>query len=191
MNVFVLNTGRCGSTTFIKACHNISNYTSGHESRTALLGDDRLEYPLNHIEADNRLSWLLGRLDKIYGTDAFYVHLKRNIYDTAKSFTKRYSSGIMKAYREKGIILNLLKNSDPMAVAMDYCNTINGIIELFLKDKPKKFLMDLENIESDFVSFWKLIQAQGNLNNALNEFKTHHNASEHTIDKSSQKQSSG
>lgn len=56
MNVFVLNSGRCGSTTFIAACRHITNYSSGHESRATLIGEERLAYPTQHIEADNRLS---------------------------------------------------------------------------------------------------------------------------------------
>ena len=99
MNIFILNTGRCGSTTFIQACKHITNFSCAHESRTAILGKERMDYPDDHIEADNRLSWLLGRLDKKYGDDPFYVHLKRNENDTARSFTRRYSSGIIKAYR--------------------------------------------------------------------------------------------
>jgi len=89
MNVFVLNTGRCGSTTFARACRHISNFSSAHESRTYLFGEERLAYPSNHIEVDNRLSWLLGRLDRKYGDRAVYVHLKRNIHDTAASFVAR------------------------------------------------------------------------------------------------------
>ena len=85
MNVFVLSTGRCGSTTFIKACSHITNYSSAHESLSTRTGKQRLNYPENHIEADNRLSWLLGRLDNTYGDDAFYVHLNRNIEDTIAS----------------------------------------------------------------------------------------------------------
>ena len=38
-----------------------------------------LAYTKGHIEVDNRLSWMLGRLDKVYADDlAIYVHLKRN-----------------------------------------------------------------------------------------------------------------
>ena len=74
-NVFVLCTGRCGSTTFVQACQHIENYTASHESKISLLGDQRLEYSQNHIEVDNRLSWFLGSLDKKYGDNAFYVHL--------------------------------------------------------------------------------------------------------------------
>ncbi len=63
MNVFVLGTGRCGTTTFMKACRHVTNCTSGHETRVNHVGPERLSYPSNHIEADNRLSWFLGRLD--------------------------------------------------------------------------------------------------------------------------------
>lgn len=65
MNIFVLCTGRSGSKTFIKACNHITNYTCGHESRAKrakLESRLNLDYPPNHIEADNRLSWFLGRL---------------------------------------------------------------------------------------------------------------------------------
>ncbi len=176
MNVFVLNTGRCGSTTFIEACKHITNFSSAHESRSALLGDERLDYPKNHIEADNRLSWLLGRLDKKYGDDAFYVHLKRNENDTAHSFTKRYSYGIIKAYRGSGIMLGLPENSDSMSVALDYCYTINSNIELFLNDKSKKVTITLENIDQGFTEFWNLINAEGDRGAALAEFSINYNA---------------
>ncbi|MGC1249126.1 MAG: hypothetical protein WA865_23155, partial [Spirulinaceae cyanobacterium] len=139
MNIFVLNTGRCGSTTFIEACKHISNFSSAHESRSKLLGEDRLNYPNNHIEADNRLSWVLGRLDKVYGNDAVYIHLKRDDNATARSFVKRFSKGIIKSYKD-GVLMGSLdqdapSNDAPMSVALDYCDTVNSNIELFLKDK--------------------------------------------------------
>ena len=49
MNVFVLNTGRCGSMTFVEACRPITNFSSAHESRCAKLGAERFAYPDNHI----------------------------------------------------------------------------------------------------------------------------------------------
>ena len=77
-NVFVLCTGRCGSTTFDRACRHMTNWTAGHETRSHLTGPDRFAYPPRHIEADNRLSWMLGRLEQAYGADAAYVHLTRD-----------------------------------------------------------------------------------------------------------------
>lgn len=185
MNIFVLNTGRCGSTTFIKACRHIKNYTCAHESRTAMLGEDRLNYPENHIEADNRLSWLLGRLDKSYGDNAFYVHLKRNREGTAQSFTRRYASGIIKAYRGDGILMDLPEDAEPMDVSADYCDTVNSNIALFLKDKTKKIEVSLENIEKDFKVFWDSIGAEGEINDALSELRTSYNASKQKQEKKS------
>ena len=141
-----------------------------------MLGEERLDYPVNHIEADNRLSWLLGRLDQKYGNDAFYVHLMRNKKDTARSFTKRYSSGIIKAYRGDGILMGLPETIDSMAVSLDYCDTINTNIYLFLKDKSKKIIINLENIDQGFAEFWNLINAEGDLSAALAELKINYNA---------------
>jgi len=119
MNIFILNTGRCGSTTFIEACQHISNYSSAHESLSTYIGKQRLNYPDNHIEADNRLSWFLGRLDKEYGDDAFYVHLSRDLKQTAESFAKREDYGIMKAYKE-GVLLGGDKEQLSYDIAVDY-----------------------------------------------------------------------
>ena len=90
MQIFVLGTGRCGSFSFIEACKYITNFTCGHETRSQKLGSARFDYPKNHIEADNRLSWHLGELEQKFPDQVFYVHLKRDRDKTAKSFSKRF-----------------------------------------------------------------------------------------------------
>src|SRR5262249_21831625 len=147
-----------------------SNYSSAHESRMALLGPERMHYPVNHIEADNRLSWLLGRLDQVYGDEAFYVHLKRDVQAVAASYARRDGTGIMQAYRDPGIVMGLPKYTDPTTVAADYCNTVNSNIELFLKDKSRQMVFHLETAQQDFPVFCDLIGAEGDLAGALNEF---------------------
>ena len=186
MNVFILNTGRCGSSAFIKACSYITNYSSAHESKNGLLQKSRFNYPKNHIEADNRLSWQLGKLDEAYGNDAIYVHLKRSTKDTARSFARRYSDGIIKAFyitlisnNQPKTIKRISKQSEPIDVAIDYCDTVNSNIKFFLKDKKHKILINIENIDKDFILFWKLIDAKGNINDALNEFNIRHNSHKH------------
>ena len=176
MNVFILNTGRCGSTTFIKACQHIDNYSAAHESRSTLISEQRLAYPENHIEADNRLSWILVRLDGIYGDKAFYVHLSRERNSTAESFAKRNDFGIMKAYRE-GILMQEQENDSALELAHDYIETIESNIALFLKDKTHTLAFSLENAEEDFGHFWQSINAKGDLDAALAEWKTSYNAS--------------
>ncbi|MDQ7016828.1 MAG: hypothetical protein Q9N68_10685 [Gammaproteobacteria bacterium] len=175
MNVFILNSGRCGSSTFIKACQHIHNFSSAHESRSQKIGSERLNYPKNHIEADNRLCWFLGRLDQSYGNTAFYVHLKREKNSAADSFAKREQYGIMKAYRE-GILLGA-EEQPAHDVALDYLHSIESNIELFLKDKTQVFNMQLENAKMDFSLFWQQIGAKGDLQKALAEWDICYNAS--------------
>ena len=176
MNIFILNTGRCGSMTFIKACEHITNFSSAHESRCDQLGDARLAYPDNHIEADNRLSWFLGKLDKQYGDNAIYVHLKRNNNDTATSYAKRlFPGGIIPAYR-KGILQHLPDDTPDLSVSLDYCDTVNSNIEHFLKDKTRKMEFNLENAKQDFKKFWAFIDAEGDLDSALAEFNIAYNS---------------
>lgn len=176
MNVFVLNSGRCGSTTFIQACRHISNFTAGHETRVQLIGAERLAYPDNHIEADNRLSWLLGRLDRTYGDDACYVHLSREREATAASFVRRVDFGIMKAYRE-GVLLEGEPGQSDYAIALDYLDTVEANIARFLRDKHNQMDLRLEHAKDDFRLFWHWIGAEGDLDKALAEWDIQHNAS--------------
>jgi len=176
MNVFILNAGRCGSTTFIKACQHMTNFSAEHESLLSKTGTQRLNYPDNHIEADNRLSWLLGRLDKTYADNAFYVHLKRNPHDSANSFARRIDFGILKAY-EQGVLLHETHQLPAYDIASDYIETVDNNIELFLKDKSHKMLVSLETVQTDFSDFWQRIGAQGSRNDALDEWRTNYNAS--------------
>ena len=69
MRIFCLGTGRSGTTTLTRALEHGTNYTSGHESRAALLGAARLDYADWHAEADNRLTWMLGPLGERFGDD--------------------------------------------------------------------------------------------------------------------------
>lgn len=176
MNVFILNTGRCGSSTFIQACQHITNYSAAHESLLQKTGPQRLAYPDNHIEADNRLSWFLGRLDETYGNNAFYVHLSRNQRDTAESFGKRIDFGILKAY-EQGILMHEQHLQTADEIACDYVATVESNIKLFLKDKTHTMNVSLENVKTDFVEFWGSINAEGDLQAALNEWNINYNAS--------------
>jgi hypothetical protein len=176
MNVFILNTGRCGSSTFIKACKHITNYTAAHESLLSNTGAQRLNYPKNHIEADNRLSWLLGRLDNKYADSAFYVHLTRNNHDVVTSFSKRIGFGILKAY-EQGILMHEQHLLPAQDIANDYIETVESNIQLFLKDKSNKMNVSVETAKSDFTRFWNNISAEGDLEKALAEWDINHNAS--------------
>ncbi len=172
----MLNSGRCGSTSFIRACSHMSNFSAAHESRLRLIGPERLNYPDNHIEADNRLSWLLGRLHQRFGDDAYYVHLQRDRSETIASFVQRRDFGIMQAYRE-GVLLGGSEGQDDAAQAADYLDTVTSNIDWFLRDKSHCMACRLERIDEDFPRFWQWIGAEGNLQAALGEWQVRHNAS--------------
>lgn len=178
MNVFILCTGRCGSTTFVNSCRHIRNFTSGHESCIGLLGDERVAYPANHIEADNRLTWHLGRLERSFGNSAYYVHLRRDPGATAQSFQRRneWPAAIMPAYAH-GILQAPDLDPSRYDVCLDYCRTVTENIEAFLADKSHTMRFDLESAEMHFAQFWDWIGARGDFDKALAEWQTRHNAS--------------
>ncbi|HMQ47805.1 MAG TPA: hypothetical protein PKA00_10095 [Saprospiraceae bacterium] len=176
MNVFVLCTGRTASVAFAKACEHIENFSASHESRVQFLGEERINFPDQHIEVDNRLSWFMGKLDEKYGKSAFYVHLLRDREATARSFMQRWEmkGSIIHAYAE-----NILMGASGQGedICRDYVDTVNANIRHFLKDKPQQMTIHLEQIRPGFELFWQKIGAIGNLQAALAEFDAKHNPS--------------
>jgi len=164
--------------TFAKACSHITNYTSGHETLAHVLGSGRTAYPDNHIEVDNRLSRMLGRLEWKYGNRAFYANLTRNPKDVVKSFARRgLRQGIMGAYAcGRGIITG--RHTDSAAVATDLVETILANVGGFLRDKTHGMTIEIERAKERFQIFWDAIKAEGDLTAALAEFDINYNASD-------------
>jgi hypothetical protein len=181
MRVFVLCTGRCGSKTFVQACRHIHNFTAGHETRAGLFGAARLEYPDGHIEADNRLSWFLGPLDRRFGGEAFYVHLRRDSEQVARSFLRRFGQSRVSIIDAFAHAIVMQEHEWPAADRLDLCRayveTINENIALFLRDKPRKIEVQVERAAEDFARFWDAIGARGDRAAALAEWTIRHNRS--------------
>ena len=173
MRIFVLTTGRSASTTFAHACSHIENYTVGHESRWGMVGKSRLDYAEQHIEIDNRLAWMLGRLDSRFGDHALYVHLLRDRDGVANSYCRRRlgRGSIIRAYSQ-GI---LYRSQTTVEDCRDYYDTVNANIRFFLKDKTQVMLFDVARAEQDFKTFWQLAGAQGDLAAGLAEWQVPHN----------------
>ncbi|MCS3700186.1 putative TIM-barrel fold metal-dependent hydrolase [Salinibacter ruber] len=175
----MLSTGRCGSTTFARACGHIENYSAAHESRISRV-HGRIDYPDDHIEVDNHLAWFLGRLDERYGDDAFYVHLKRDLEETAQSRMRREARkvdpGLMWAYGQRLVWEN--DDAELIEVCRHYCHTVNSNIQLFLKDKNKTMTVCLESARENFRTFWDRIGATGNLESAVQEWERRYNRTE-------------
>ena len=182
MNIFILNTGRCGSTTIVRACQHMTNFSAAHESRSTFLSTERLNYPPHHIEADNRLVWFLGQLDDRYGDDAFYVHLMREREATAASYARRWGNQltIVQAFGESILMRrgNQLSEVEQLQISTDYYDAANANIELFLKDKSHKMQINLATIQTDFQQFWQQIGAEGDLDAALQTLGERFNSTE-------------
>ena len=168
MRIFVLCTGRCGSTTFAKACSHITNYTSAHESGRYV----DWSYPDNHIEIDNRLSWFLGSLASRY-PEAEYIRLSRRREDVVRSFERRQQAGspLLHAYRS-GICQ--LPFSTDEAAAEHFVDAVQANIFEFLAGR-KHWHVEIEEPKIHFSAIWRQIAAQGNLDAALREFDIRYN----------------
>ena len=187
--IFALSPGRAGSTTFAEACAHFSNFTSAHESRNARIGNVRFDYPENHIEADNRLTWHLGQMaTRFDGQDAFYVHLRRDPEKIAQSYLNRweqikFSGAILPAFAN-GIIMreSLWPAERRIDVCRFYVETVIANTEEFLKTRSHMDV-SLEDDGASFESFMDRIGAQGDLAAALSAWKTPANTHGHSLEK--------
>lgn len=182
MRVFVLNTGRCGSSTFVRACEHLTNYTAGHETNAKVVGEQRFVYPDDHVEADNRLAWFLGGLSERYGDAPLYVHLRRDAEAVARSFlsrfpNERFGANMIRAFAN-GIVMRRQPwpEDERLEVCRFYVDTVTSNIESFLADKPHTMTVWLEDAGDWFPAFWRAIGAEGDLEAAMSEFEVRHNA---------------
>lgn len=153
-----------------------SNYTAGHETLARQIGEARFDYPDRHIEADNRLSWFLGGLERRFGKAPLYVHLRRHRERVAESFARRWGTGIIRAFND-GIVLATRPEEQRLDVCRFYVDTVTANIDAFLRDKPRTMSVWLEEAEDWFPAFWERIGGEGDLQAGLAEFKVPHNAS--------------
>jgi hypothetical protein len=166
MNIFCLSTGRCGSTTFARSFEHLTNYTSGHETRSRILGKGRLDYPDQHIESDNRLAWFLGGLEKKYGDSAIYVHLTRDVDQVIDSYSKRYNptwqTGIIFGYAHSILMRNeYLTQAEIKQVAGMYVETVTDNILHFLSTKSRVVNISIDNPMVGVNELWNIAGFQG------------------------------
>lgn len=168
-HVFVLTPGRAGSMSFAQACSFITNYTSGHETRLAMLAEEKLKYPWYHIEVDNRLTWMLGLLAR-HSENAFFVYLYRSPSKVGASYNKRWHirHGIMRAYAQ-GVLMRPVHLND-VEVCTDYAKCVDANIRDFLRDRAH-VVIDIDDPGVGFTMFWGAIGAEGDIEAALREFE--------------------
>lgn len=176
MRVFVLGTGRCGTTTFARACEHLSNFSAGHETRARCIGDDRFGYPDQHIEVDNRLTWFLGELGRRF-PQARYVHLRRHREEVVDSFLHRWRTrSIIRAF---GHQLVLHRADWPEERRRDVCrfyvDTVTANVAEFLASRPSMTIW-LHEAAAQFPSFVDWIGGEGDVAAAVAEWAVRYNA---------------
>lgn len=169
VNVFVLCTGRCGSSTFARACRHIDNYTVGHETAK---GYD-LEYPQQHVEVDNRLAWFLGRLAGRYPR-AYYVHLLRNREEVAGSFARRGAAEPAKLLHGFMRSIKQGRTAGLLAEAFELVDTVDANLREFLQHRPH-VTVRIEDPAEPLKRMWREIRARGDLAAAMAALDETHN----------------
>lgn len=172
--------------TTIRACEHLGNFTAGHETRTGALGDARLDYADQHVEADNRLSWFLGDLGERFGDEPLYVHLRRDPEQVAASFERRWRSwrtnpggaSVVRAFAH-GVVIpgDDWSEAERLDVCRFYVRTVTKNIEAFMADKTNTMTVRLEEASTWFPTLWHRIGGEGDLVAAMSEFGVRHNAS--------------
>lgn len=178
MNAFVLSTGRCGSTTVAVAFQHADNFTSGHETEGCSFYP--LDYPDQHIESDNRLSWMLGAVAARF-PDARYVHLIRRQDEVAASFERRRYhlaasvSGFGHGILGRGDLLH----GSRYETASRMWEIVNANIRAFLDCRPAQEFPGgpvwLHDLERSFPGVWSWLGCSGDLDAAIAETRVRHN----------------
>lgn len=171
MNVFFISPGRTGTTTISIAFSCVDGFTSLHESRVKLLGDERVNYPTNHFECDNRLVWFLPRLTKKYSRSSILVIVTREKSKIANSYNQRWGGiGIMRAYSQ-GILMRHL-NENNLDVCADYVDNVYEQLDFAKKEWAKVITLDLDNPKEGVVELLNNIGKEKYTSEILRSFDT-------------------
>ena len=164
MRIFVLTSGRTASKTFARASQLLDGMSAGHETRAGIV-EDRLSYPDNHVEVDNRLAWFLGSLDKMYDdSDTFYVYLTRDSESVAESYLKRWhiKVSVVRAFYH-GILMHSEKPH--VARARESCRlfveTVNDNIRYFLSHRKNWCEVRVDHFVEDYFAFMDQVGLTG------------------------------
>ncbi len=166
MNVFVLCTGRCGSMTISRAFELATNFTSGHETQAGTFYS--LEYPGQHIEADNRLSWMLGALGARY-PEALYIWLIRRREEMAASFAERndYPGASIKGFGAGILELGDRFHEERYETALRMWDIANANIAEFLGAEHRLHRkVWTHELAYEFPSLWEWLGCEGDLKQA-------------------------
>lgn len=156
-NVFVISSGRTGTTAFVAACKHLPNYSASHESRVTEPFATRVTYPDHHIEADNRLLFFLPQLEQRFGDNALYVYMVRDAEKVAASYAKRWflTISVVRAYTHGLRMIPRINRAQRMDACRDFVAYADATFRLFLSRQRHVVFFDIEHAQRDFAAFAK------------------------------------
>lgn len=175
MRVFVVGTGRCGTSTFFHACLHIRNYGTGHESKRGVNQIGNWSFPDDHIEIASNLTIGLNQLRGKY-PEALWVRLKRNREDCIKSLAEQ-SSDAMLDFAHQWWYLDMTEAVDNIEVASQFYDFCEDFYQNCLPADALFF--DLEHIKEHWIMFWNQTKADGDYLASLQEWDRQYNAADH------------
>jgi hypothetical protein len=166
MRVFVVGTGRCGTTTFYQACRHITNYTVGHESEGFRI--PKYEFDDKHIEVSHLNSIALPLLVKKY-PDSMFIHLIRDRQATIQSWV----NGHPDLHEELNCWSRLWYMERNLDAAQIAAARYDRVFELCERMTTWSFKLDRATMW--WGVFWRYIKAEGSYDEALKEFSRAYN----------------
>lgn len=174
MRVFVVGTGRCGTSTFFHACNHITNYGCGHESKRGPKQIGNWSFPDDHIEIASNLTVGLHKLIYKY-PNSLWVRLKRNKRECVRSLAEQASEAMLD-FAHQWWYLDMTEAVDNIEVASqfyDFCE------DYYQRRLPNNALfLDLEHIREQWSVFWNEARAEGDYLASLKEWDRNYNAAE-------------
>jgi hypothetical protein len=126
VNVFVVGTGRCGTSTFYQAARTIVGFTAGHETTAGTVPS--WQFADQHIEVAAQLVYGIPRLRATY-PDARWVHLVRDREPCVRSLARQCWES-MAAFAKQWFLCD--HPADVALAAEQFHDLTNELIEALL-----------------------------------------------------------
>lgn len=167
-NVFVVGTGRCGTTTFAAACRYATNKTVSREGQAG--GVYQLDkYPDSHIEVDAPLAFWMPRLRLLYPGCRF-VHLVRYAdRDGCLASMVTHDPDICRFF---GQMVYHFADCEPMDGAAALYEIVNDMI-----GGPDVLRVRLREVKERWGQVWEWMECEGNFEQSREEWNVRHNSS--------------
>lgn len=175
MRVFVVGTGRSGTSTAYHALQHVAKHTVGHESRAGILLHH--EYPENHIEVSSQLIPEIVQLALQY-PNAKWIWLKRGKSATVRSIATQCPDA-MAAYGFQWFQV-VVKKEEPrrseqlLQIAELYYDAMYSLLSSLLPTDA--YCLHIETIKDQWEACWKYHAWEGDFQASLSAWNRHYNA---------------